>query len=159
MTEDRTFDTSNPWRTKRQPSIDPDHPAPSDRRGPNVGSEPPPTDHDTPRALPDGGTMWIDLTGFQRDVVRCIQRIDADVTTPTGRRVKEEVESMYGEDVNHGRLYQNLNVLVERGCIDKKVVDGRTNAYYLTDDATAMLNEAAREFVATCDIRRTATES
>lgn len=109
--------------------------------------------------IADGGTTWIDLTGFQRDLVRCIRRIDDDETIPTGRTIKEEVEVLYEEEINHGRLYQNLNHLLERGCIDKKVVDGRTNAYYLTDQARSMLDDAAMQFVDTCGIQVSPTES
>ncbi|MFC4548793.1 MULTISPECIES: PadR family transcriptional regulator [Halorussus] len=107
----------------------------------------------------DGGTTWIELTGFQRDLLKCVRLVVDEATTPTGRTIKEHLESEYGEEINHGRLYQNLNDLTECGCIDKRVVDGRTNAYYLTEEAMEMLDETARQFVSTCGLRRSAGES
>ncbi|MFC7044350.1 helix-turn-helix transcriptional regulator [Halobacteriaceae archaeon GCM10025711] len=109
------------------------------------------------RLVADGGTAWTDLTGFQRDLLKSVRRLDQDHTVPTGTTIRTDLESMYGEDINHGRLYQNLNELGERGFIRKVVVDGRTNAYYLTDDAVRLLDEAAREFIDTCNIQCTAT--
>lgn len=108
----------------------------------------------------DGTTVdWTDLTGFQRDLLKSIRSIDDDETIPTGKAVKAEVESMYGEDINHGRLYQNLNKLVEQGCIDKIVVDGRTYSYNLTAAAVTMLDDAAESIVETCGLEVVSTEA
>lgn len=114
---------------------------------------------DTTTALADGGVDWTDLTGFQRDLLKCIRSIDDDATIPTGKAVKSEIEEMYGESINHGRLYQNLNKLVEQDCIDKVVVDGRTYSYNLTDQAVAMLDAAAADIVETCGLEVVSTEA
>lgn len=98
------------------------------------------------------GVSWTDLTGFQRDLLKSIRLLDEEETVPTGIDVKSEIESMYGEDINHGRLYQNLNQLVEEDCIEKQVVDGRTYSYHLTDDAEQLLERTAQQFVETCDV-------
>jgi DNA-binding PadR family transcriptional regulator len=36
--------------------------------------------------------------------------------------------------VNHGRLYPNLDDLVEMGLVEKSELDKRTNQYALTDE-------------------------
>lgn len=64
-----------------------------------------------------------DLTGFQRDLLIVIAGLD----DPHGLSVKDELEEYYETDINHGRLYPNLDILVEKGQKDK-----RTNLYYLT---------------------------
>ncbi|MFD1647572.1 helix-turn-helix transcriptional regulator [Haloarchaeobius litoreus] len=111
------------------------------------------------RRRPHGDTTWVELTGFQRDLLTCIRRLDDGTTIPTGTTIKEAMESLYGETINHGRLYQNLNHLAECDCIDKVVVDGRTNAYYLTDGAIEMLDETAKHLVSTCGLQQSITES
>lgn len=77
-----------------------------------------------------------ELTGFQRDLLFCIAGIDK----PYGLGIKEKLET-YGEtDINHGRLYPNLDTLVDKGYLTKTSIDDRTNRYELTD--------AGREFLA-----------
>lgn len=49
-----------------------------------------------------------------------------------GLGVKRELELFYGEEINHGRLYTNLDDLVERGLVEKRARDDRTNEYSLT---------------------------
>lgn len=69
-----------------------------------------------------------ELTGFQRDVLTVIAGLDK----PSGQRVKEEIEKEIDE-VNHGRLYPNLDALVESGLVDKGQLDRRTNFYALSE--------------------------
>ena len=69
-----------------------------------------------------------DLTGFQRDLLYVIAGGDE----PHGLAVKAELDAYYGTEINHGRLYPNLDVLVEKGLVEKGRVDDRTNAYTLT---------------------------
>ena len=70
-----------------------------------------------------------DLTGFQRDILYVVASFDS----PHGLGIKEELESYYGKEVNHGRLYPNLDDLVNKGLLDKGEHDRRTNYYGLTD--------------------------
>lgn len=70
-----------------------------------------------------------DLTGFQRDCLYVIAGMD----DPKGLAVKEEIDDYYGTDTNHGRLYPNLDALVEEGYLEKGRQDERTNCYTLTD--------------------------
>jgi len=78
-----------------------------------------------------------DLTAFQRDVLFVV----AGREEPHGLGVKDELDDYYVEEINHGRLYPNLEDLVESGLVDKSEVDGRTNAYELTDEGEQVLTE------------------
>lgn len=70
-----------------------------------------------------------DLTGFQRDLLFAIAGLDK----PHGIAVKEELEEYYDREVRHGRLYPNLDTLVNKGLVDKGQKDRRTNEYVLCD--------------------------
>ncbi len=81
--------------------------------------------------------MMDDLTGFQRDLLIVIAGLDE----PNGLEIKSEVEEYYESAINHGRLYPNLDTLVERGLVEKTQQDERTNAYRLTEDGWDLLEE------------------
>ena len=70
-----------------------------------------------------------DLTGFQRDLLYVIAGLDE----PHGLAIKDELESYYEKEIHHGRLYPNLDTLVEKGLVEKGQRDRRTNYYVLTD--------------------------
>lgn len=78
-----------------------------------------------------------DLSGFQRDLLYVIYRLDQ----PSGQEVKDELEIYYEETVNHGRLYSNLDTLVEKGYIEKGELNRRTNFYEVTQEGTTALSE------------------
>lgn len=69
-----------------------------------------------------------DLTGFQRDLLYVVAGLDE----PHGLAVKSELEDYYETEVHHGRLYPNLDTLVEKGLVEKGQRDRRTNYYVLT---------------------------
>jgi PadR family transcriptional regulator, regulatory protein PadR len=69
-----------------------------------------------------------DLTAFQRDVLYVI----AGLGEPHGLAIKDELEEHYVKEVNHGRLYPNLDTLVDKGLVNKGKYDNRTNVYTLT---------------------------
>lgn len=69
-----------------------------------------------------------DLTGFQRDLLYGIAAIDE----PYGLAIKSHLEDYYETDLNHGRLYPNLDTLVEKALVEKGEYDRRTNLYTLT---------------------------
>lgn len=69
-----------------------------------------------------------DLTGFQRDILYII----AGSEDPHGLAIKNELDEYYNSEVNHGRLYPNLDTLVKRGLVEKGQLDARTNVYTLT---------------------------
>ncbi|RQG90851.1 PadR family transcriptional regulator [Natrarchaeobius chitinivorans] len=70
-----------------------------------------------------------DLTGFQRDLLYVI----AGIEQPSGQEVKGEVERYYESEINHGRLYPNLDTLVNKELVEKGQLDRRTNYYAITD--------------------------
>ncbi len=69
-----------------------------------------------------------DLTGFQRDLLVVI----AGLEDPHGLAIKAELEDYYGTEIHHGRLYPNLDTLVNKGLVEKGQLDRRTNYYVLT---------------------------
>lgn len=82
-----------------------------------------------------------DLTGFQRDLLYVIAGLDE----PKGLAVKGELDEYYGSEINHGRLYPNLDSLVEKGLVEKGTIDDRTNSYSLTGRGQREI-EARREW-------------
>ena len=82
-----------------------------------------------------------DLTGFQRDILYVI----AGVEEPHGLAVKDELDDYYEQEINHGRLYPNLDDLVEKGLLKKGELDKRTNLYSLTQRGSREI-EARREW-------------
>ena len=69
-----------------------------------------------------------DLTGFQRDLLYVIAGLDE----PHGLAIKDDLQDYYEKEIHHGRLYPNLDTLVEKGLIEKGQIDRRTNSYTIT---------------------------
>jgi DNA-binding PadR family transcriptional regulator len=82
-----------------------------------------------------------DLTGFQRDLLYVIGGRD----DPHGLAIKEELEEYYEKEIHHGRLYPNLDTLVDKGLVEKSQRDRRTNEYTLTRRGRREM-EARREW-------------
>ena len=78
-----------------------------------------------------------DLTGFQRDLLYVIVGADR----PSGQNVKNEVETYYSSEINHGRLYPNLDTLVNKELVEKGQLDRRTNYYAITDAGEEKIQE------------------
>lgn len=71
-----------------------------------------------------------DLTAFQRDLLY----VAAGLERPSGQQIKAELEEKIDE-ITHGRLYPNLDTLVEQGYLDQGQIDRRTNYYEPTEFA------------------------
>jgi DNA-binding PadR family transcriptional regulator len=69
-----------------------------------------------------------ELTAFQQNILVILSE-----EPRYGLAVKRELEDYYGSEVNHGRLYPNLDDLVEMGLVEKSELDKRTNQYALTE--------------------------
>ncbi len=69
------------------------------------------------------------LTAFQQNILTILAE-----EPRYGLAIKRELEAYYDSEVNHGRLYPNLDELVELGLVEKSELDKRTNQYALTDD-------------------------
>lgn len=80
------------------------------------------------------------LTGFQRDVLTVL----ATEGRTYGLGIKDRLETISQENINHGRLYPNLDRLVDAGLIHKTAIDKRTNGYELTDAGRAVVTAARR---------------
>ena len=77
-----------------------------------------------------------ELTSFQRDLLYVIAGMD----DPSGQEVKGRLEEILGE-MSHGRLYPNLDALVEEGLVEKGQIDRRTNYYRVTEAGREALRE------------------
>lgn len=82
-----------------------------------------------------------DLTGFQRDILYVIVGLEE----PHGLAVKAELDDYYEQEINHGRLYPNLDDLVDKGLLKKGELDRRTNMYTVTQRGRREI-EARREW-------------
>ena len=69
-----------------------------------------------------------ELTAFQQTILTVLAE-----EARYGLAIKRELEAYYDTDVNHGRLYPNLDDLVAEGLVEKSERDKRTNEYTLTD--------------------------
>jgi DNA-binding PadR family transcriptional regulator len=69
-----------------------------------------------------------DLTAFQQNILVILSE-----EAMYGLAIKRELEDFYGTEVNHGRLYPNLDDLVELDLVEKSELDKRTNQYELTE--------------------------
>lgn len=79
------------------------------------------------------------LTDFQQRILYILAE-----EARYGLAVKRALEAVYGKDVNHGRLYPNLDDLVDLGLIDKSSLDDRTNEYEITEDGLHWCREDAQ---------------
>jgi DNA-binding PadR family transcriptional regulator len=83
-----------------------------------------------------------ELTAFQRNILMILAE-----EARYGLAIKRELESYYDSEVNHGRLYPNLDDLVEMGLVEKSELDKRTNQYALTEAGEeALLGQFEWEF-------------
>ncbi|WP_256684923.1 helix-turn-helix transcriptional regulator [Halococcus qingdaonensis] len=82
-----------------------------------------------------------DLTGFQRDLLY----VAAGKDKPHGLALKDELEEYYESQIHHGRLYPNLDTLVDKGLLEKGELDKRTNYYQVTKRGHREI-EARREW-------------
>ena len=69
-----------------------------------------------------------ELTAFQQNILVILAE-----EPRYGLAIKRELESYYDSEVNHGRLYPNLDDLVEMDLVEKSELDKRTNQYALTE--------------------------
>ncbi|WP_224333813.1 PadR family transcriptional regulator [Haloprofundus halobius] len=78
-----------------------------------------------------------DLSGFQRDLLYVISGFDQ----PSGQQVKTELEGYVDGEINHGRLYPNLDTLVNKEYVEKGPIDRRTNYYAITEKGREAIRE------------------
>lgn len=78
-----------------------------------------------------------DLTGFQRDLLYVINGFDQ----PSGQSIKDELQATYQTEINHGRLYPNLDTVVNKELVEKGELDRRTNYYAITETGEQAIYE------------------
>lgn len=77
-----------------------------------------------------------DLTSFQRDILYVAMGLER----PSGQQIKDELEGEI-EEITHGRLYPNLDTLVENGYLERGAIDRRTNFYEVSEKGADALAE------------------
>lgn len=80
-----------------------------------------------------------ELTAFQKNILRVLAE-----KPRYGLAIKRELEAYYDDEVNHGRLYPNLDDLVEAGFVEKSALDKRTNEYGLTEEGLEAVQDDLR---------------
>lgn len=80
-----------------------------------------------------------ELTAFQKNILTVLAE-----KPRYGLAIKRELETYYDEEVNHGRLYPNLDDLVEAGFVEKTALDKRTNEYELTESGLEAVRDDIR---------------
>jgi len=93
-------------------------------------------------------TTYHDLTGFQRDLLEAIAAVDDD---PYGLALKDYLDERYVDPINHSRLYQNLDQLVDQNLINRDELDACTNVYTLTDAGRHKLQCHAKTLAQLCE--------
>ena len=85
-----------------------------------------------------------EMTAFKRDLLRELYRHGPI----HGLGIKEILDEKYSGDINHGRLYPNLDQMADSGLINKNVtaIDDRTHQYELTEEGRNLVEELAEEW-------------
>lgn len=83
--------------------------------------------------------QYANLSAFQRDILLVLMRLETAEEDSYGLAIKRRLEERYGSDVNHGRLYPNLDELIENDLVDRGQIDKRTNRYTPTDSGRSLL--------------------
>ena len=90
----------------------------------------------------DGGVRWFDLNSSKRDLIVEIYQLDQ----PSGQDIRHRMKAEHNEDVDHGRLYPNLNDLVDLGLLDKGEQNLRSNYYQITNVGQRLVEDTIRYF-------------
>lgn len=77
------------------------------------------------------------LTGLQRDLLFVL----GGIGSTNGTRLKRELERSKYSSVLSGRLYYNLDILVDQSLVQKRAGEGRTNEYCLTEQGRESLRD------------------
>jgi DNA-binding PadR family transcriptional regulator len=80
------------------------------------------------QSVTDSPGIARELTAFQQNILTILAE-----EPRYGLAIKRDLESYYDSEVNHGRLYPNLDDLVEMDLVEKSELDKRTNQYELTE--------------------------
>ncbi|WP_435362215.1 PadR family transcriptional regulator [Haloarchaeobius sp. DFWS5] len=81
--------------------------------------------------------MRTDLTGFQYNMLVVLTNMEE----PSGRELKQKLEESLDCSLPHGRLYRNLDTLVDKELVKKGCIDGRTNYYEISASGEEAIHE------------------
>ena len=83
----------------------------------------------------------VELTAFQWSLLQAA----SELVKPSGQTIKRHVDASpyHDEDMGHGRLYPNLEAIIEAGYVKKGEQDARTNYYEITDEGKDALETRA----------------
>jgi len=100
------------------------------------------TTSDTTETETNRSIHHTDLTAFQIDLLAVTARLKTSLENVHGLAIMEGLADIRGEEINHGRLYPNLDELAEMGVVEKKAreVDARTNSYRVTREGFQLLD-------------------
>jgi DNA-binding PadR family transcriptional regulator len=96
----------------------------------------------------EADVKYANLSAFQRDILLVLMRLEDTEDDSYGLAIKGRLEDRYEDEVNHGRLYPNLDDLIDLGLVERGQIDKRTNRYTLTDEGRHLLErhgESIRE--------------
>lgn len=96
-------------------------------------------------------SRWSELTGFRRDMLVAVSRLEKADKPCYGLAIQELLEKQHGT-VHHSHLYTNLEALVADGYLEKGEIDARTNKYALTPETRDMLEAAAHRLADACNL-------
>jgi PadR family transcriptional regulator PadR len=91
--------------------------------------------------MADGRTIDT-LTGLQRDLLFLIAVLDY---TP-GVAIRDELEPYYDADIGDGHLYRNLNKLIEKGLVEKDMIDETGETDHHSKKMYTLTRRGEREF-------------
>lgn len=124
-----------------------------------VGVSTRPVATDAPQPVADGGIelerpdtdvehirgateQWFDFTTFHHYLLYGVAVVEQR-SKNHGLAIKAVLEDWTGQEIRHGRLYPNLDQLVDRGLVRKGKLDKRTNSYELTYAGRELVNSHA----------------
>jgi len=101
------------------------------------------TDSTTPTDPETHRIHHTDLTTFKIDLLVVCARLEQSIPHVKGLAIKEGLADIRDEEINHGRLYPNLDDLDDLGMIEKRAqeIDDRTNSYRVTQAGFRLLAE------------------
>jgi DNA-binding PadR family transcriptional regulator len=80
------------------------------------------------------------LSAIQRDLLFVV----SGLSDSSGKTIKSELENTQGRDILAGRVYRNLDELVDENYVEKGSKNGRTNEYCLTDEGRKAVRSRCR---------------
>jgi DNA-binding PadR family transcriptional regulator len=92
-----------------------------------------------------GNVQFANLSAFQRDILLVLKRLENSDDDSYGLAIKRHLENRYDSEVNHGRLYPNLDELIEQDLIERGQIAKRTNRYTLTEAGKELLLAHSQE--------------